>query len=204
MLARTAKPQPTLPLGRAAATRARGQSPSQQSSSVGTESQTDTHQVTDAWLCCFGSKASGRQVSPLQSQFRTHVCAHLPQTPAIRHPSSNNAPNTLQGAALPSAAALQLIEQSDNLPCSSAAQGVAQGYCTPQGVHLLCRNPQLLHTVESLEGTRAVVKSPSALNCWPSQSHHNTQAHLTGKGLIDLKDVYVIHSQPCRQDLDQS
>lgn len=31
-----------------------------------------------------------------------------------------------------------------------------------------------------------------------------TQAHLAGKGFVDLKDVYVIHSQPCGQELDES
>lgn len=70
----------------------------------------------------------------------TCVCAHLPKPQLSHTHSSNNPHNSPQGEALPSAPAFQLIEQSNNLPRSRAAQGVAQSYRTPQGVHLLCRN----------------------------------------------------------------
>lgn len=158
VLARTAKPQPMLPPGRATATRVHGQSPSQHSRSVGTEPRTDTHSggrhshaVFEARLLEDRSRPSIPSSEPLR------VCSP-PHAPAIRHPSSNNPHSTPRGAGLPSASALQLIEQRDHLPCSGAAQGVAQGYCTPQGVHLLCRNSQLLHTVEGLEGASAGAK----------------------------------------------
>ena len=36
--------------------------------------------------------------------------------------------------------------------------------------------------------------SPPGSN-WGPQA---TKAHLTSKGLVDLKDVHVIHGQPCR------
>lgn len=155
VLARVAKPQPMLPPAKAAATRVHGQSPSQHSRSVGTEPRTDTHPggrhshaVFEARLLEDRSRPSIPSSEPLC------VCSP-PHAPAIGHPSSNNPHSTPRGAALPSASALQLIEQRDHLPCSGAAQGVAQGYCTPQGVHLFCRNSQLLHTVEGLGGASA-------------------------------------------------
>lgn len=61
-------------------------------------------------------------------------------------------PRPPRGPALPPPAALQLVEQRDDLSCPSAAQRVAQGHRTPQRVHLLRGQLQLLHTVDDLEG----------------------------------------------------
>lgn len=148
-----------LPPGRAAATRARGQSPSQQSRSVGTEAQTDTHPGGRHSHSVFEARLLGDRSHPsIPSSEPLRVCSP-PHAPDSGHPSSNNPQSTPRGAALPSATALQFIEQSNHLPCSGAAQGVTQGYGTPQGVHLLCRNSQLLHTVEGLEGASTVAEA---------------------------------------------
>lgn len=69
--------------------------------------------------------------------------------------------DTPQGPALPLLAALQLIQQRDDHSSPGAAQGVAQGHSTPQRVHLLWGDAQLLHTVDSLEGGRAPAEAPS-------------------------------------------
>lgn len=67
-------------------------------------------------------------------------------------PSRCEANADAQHSPLPSA--LQFIEQSDDLPSPSAAQGVAQCYGSSQGVHLLHGNAQLFNTVHSLQRHR--------------------------------------------------
>lgn len=67
-------------------------------------------------------------------------------------PSRWEASTDAEHSPLPSA--LQLIEQSDNLPSTSAAQRVSQCYGSSQGVHLLHGNAQLFNTVHGLERHR--------------------------------------------------
>lgn len=115
-------------------------------------------------------------------------------------------PDIPTGPASPLPAALQLVEQRDDLSSPCAAQRVAQGHCTPQRVHLLRGEFQLLHTVHSLGGGEASAVDPSLVPFAPSplaptgdpRPCCKTKAHLTGKGLVDLKDVHVVHRQPCR------
>lgn len=115
-------------------------------------------------------------------------------------------PDIPTGPASPLPAALQLVEQRDDLSSPCAAQRVAQGHCTPQRVHLLRGEFQLLHTVHSLGGGGALAVDPSLVPFAPSplaptgdpRPRCKTKAHLTGKGLVDLKDVHVVHRQPCR------
>lgn len=115
-------------------------------------------------------------------------------------------PDTPTGSASPLPAALQLIEQRDDLSSPCAAQRVAQGHCTPKRVHLLKGEFQLLHTVHSLGGGGASAADPSLVPFAPRplaptggpRPHCKTKAHLTGEGLVDLKDVHIVHRQPCR------
>ena len=115
-------------------------------------------------------------------------------------------PDAPTGPASPLPAALQLVEQRDDLSSPRAAQRVAQGHCTPQRVHLLKGEFQLLHAVHSLGGGGASAVDPSLVPfalrplapTGGPRPHCKTKAHLTGKGLVDLKDVHIIHGQPCR------
>lgn len=91
-----------------------------------------------------------------------------PQSMCVRPPPPSGAPagtppshDTPWGPASPLLATLQLIQQRDDLSSPSAAQGVAQGYSTPQRVHLLWGEAQLLYTVDSLKGGRAPAVAPS-------------------------------------------
>lgn len=128
--------------------------------------------------------------------------------PCVVHSECAHIRFPLNYPSLPLPTALQFIEERDDLSSSSAAQWVPQGHCTPQRVHLLGGESELLHTVDSLEGGRAsaTVPSPTPAHAprlqlgYPGPRHQGEKkTHLACKGLVDLKDVHVIHRQPWGQ-----
>lgn len=155
------------------------------------------------------TSACGPQPAP-QARTQGDRCllqARIPRLLSLEHVGVRTPPpDAPTGLASPLPAALQLVEQRDNLSSPRAAQRVAQGHCTPQRVHLLKGEFQLLHTVHSLGGGGASAVDPSLVPFAPRplaptggpRPHCKTKAHLTSKGLVDLKDVHVIHGQPCR------
>lgn len=117
-------------------------------------------------LSCFTRRAPGNSGSKTSMQWRKLNPKRVTSSKGWRKlnpnwlpwgwgsctPSRCEANADAQHSPLPSA--LQFIEQSDDLPSPSAAQGVSQGYGSSQGVHLLHGNAQLLNTVHSLERHR--------------------------------------------------
>ena len=150
-------------------------------------------------------RACGPQPAP-QVHTRGDRCLLQARIPSPQLGTCGGTYTIPTGPASPLPAALQLVEQRDDLSSPRAAQRVAQGHCTPQRVHLLRGEFQLLHTVHSLGGGGASAADPSLVPFAPSplaptgdpRPRCKTKAHLTGKGLVDLKDVHVVHRQPCR------
>lgn len=102
-------------------------------------------------------------------------------------PSRCEASTDAQHSPLPSA--LQFIEQSDDLPSTSTAQGMSQGYGSSQGIHLLHGNAQLFNTVHSLQRHRewfhgdALVFLSSQLSSSRSEAWLQLDHHTCGRGV---------------------